>query len=89
MLESKDICKVVKELRNQLNLSQEALAAILEVSFTTVNRWENDKITPRGKAREAILALIEKSGLDLDSLKNAGDVIGAFNKRRRKSAIAE
>ena len=54
MLDIRDISKVVKELRNKLNLSQEELAARLGVSFATVNRWENEKIVPRGKARKAI-----------------------------------
>ena len=74
MLDSKDISRVVKELRSQLNLSQEELAAKLGVSFATVNRWENEKITPRGKAKEAIMKLIEESGLDQDALENAGDI---------------
>ncbi|MBU2056089.1 MAG: N-6 DNA methylase [Proteobacteria bacterium] len=84
MLDSKDISRVVKELRNQLNLSQEELAAKLGVSFATVNRWENEKITPRGKAREAILKLIEASDLDQKALENAGDIGGNHKKRRRK-----
>jgi type I restriction enzyme M protein len=84
MLDSKDISRVVKELRSRLNLSQEELAAKLGVSFATVNRWENEKITPRGKARDAILKLIEESGLDQDALENAGDVNGNHKKRRRK-----
>ncbi|MDD5154543.1 MAG: type I restriction-modification system subunit M N-terminal domain-containing protein, partial [Desulfovibrionales bacterium] len=85
MLDSKDISKVVKELRNRLNLSQEELAAKLNVSFATVNRWENEKISPRGKAREAILKLIEESGFDLES---AGD-IGINHKNRRRKLSKE
>ncbi|MEW6326415.1 MAG: N-6 DNA methylase [Thermodesulfobacteriota bacterium] len=85
MLDSKDISKVVKELRNRLNLSQEELAAKLNVSFATVNRWENEKISPRGKAREAILKLIEESGFDLEG---AGD-IGINHKNRRRKLSKE
>jgi len=81
MLDSKDISRIVKELRSKLNLSQEELAAKLKVSFATVNRWENEKISPRGKAREAILKLIEESGFDLES---AGDIGENHKNRRRK-----
>jgi len=84
MLDSKDIVRVVRELRGKLNLTQEELAARLGVSFATVNRWENEKITPRGKARDAILKLIEESGFDQDSLEDAGDIGGNHKKRRRK-----
>lgn len=64
MLDIRDISRVVRELRNRLNLSQEELAAKLGVSFATVNRWENEKIVPRGKALKAIQLLIDQSGLD-------------------------
>ena len=73
MLDTRDISKVVRELRGRLNLSQEELAAKLGVSFATINRWENEKIVPRGNARRAIQHLIEEAGLnqvDLDTFEN-------------------
>jgi len=81
MLDSKDISRIVKEIRSKLNLSQEELAAKLKVSFATVNRWENEKISPRGKAKEAILKLMEESGFDPGS---AGDTGENHKNRRRK-----
>jgi putative transcriptional regulator len=36
----------IKEIRRQLELSQEDLAHALGVSFATVNRWENGKTAP-------------------------------------------
>jgi DNA-binding transcriptional regulator YiaG len=36
----------VKELREQLHLTQEAMAETLGVSFATVNRWENGWTAP-------------------------------------------
>jgi putative transcriptional regulator len=36
----------IKEIRKQLELSQEDLAHALGVSFATVNRWENGKTAP-------------------------------------------
>lgn len=43
----------VKELRLQLDLSQEDLARELGVSYATINRWENNKSRPSklGKAQ--------------------------------------
>jgi transcriptional regulator with XRE-family HTH domain len=40
--------QAVKELREQLQLTQEVFASILGVSFATVNRWENGKTKPTG-----------------------------------------
>jgi len=36
----------VKQLRERLELTQEALAESLGVSFATVNRWENGRTEP-------------------------------------------
>jgi len=41
-----DIGVRVKELRERLSLTQEALAETLGVSFATVNRWENGWTAP-------------------------------------------
>lgn len=86
MLDIRDISKVVKELRNRLNLSQEELAARLGVSFATVNRWENEKIVPRGKARKAIQQLIEETGLDQSDLEVSENGSVPARKRRRKKS---
>ncbi len=44
--ESEKFSEHVKNVRNQLNLSQENLAHAIGVSFATVNRWENGKSMP-------------------------------------------
>lgn len=44
-------------LRTWLNLSQEALARLLGVSFASVNRWERGRGTPHGMVLEAYIAL--------------------------------
>jgi len=55
--------KAIIQLREKLGISQEELASRLGVAFTTVNRWENGRSAPRGKAKRAVLALIEQEGL--------------------------
>ena len=42
-----DFSKRCLEVRMKLNLSQEMLARKLNVSFATVNRWENGKSKPQ------------------------------------------
>lgn len=36
----------IYQARMQLNMSQEAMAKELGISFATVNRWENGKVKP-------------------------------------------
>jgi putative transcriptional regulator len=44
--QTKNFPAYIKEIRKQLELSQEDLAHALGVSFATVNRWENGKTAP-------------------------------------------
>lgn len=41
----------VKAVRHKLFLSQQAMAAKLNVAFTTVNRWERGRTEPNFKAQ--------------------------------------
>lgn len=42
----------VKYVREQLDLSQEKLAVLLDVSFATVNRWEKGRAMPSYATQE-------------------------------------
>lgn len=47
---------IIKSIREQLGITQEQLAHELNVSFSTINRWENGHRVPK---RLAIVCLIE------------------------------
>lgn len=40
-----DYSKILLKIRARMNLSQEALAERLNVSFATINRWENSSMS--------------------------------------------
>jgi transcriptional regulator with XRE-family HTH domain len=44
-------------IRRRLGLSQEQMARLLGVSFTSINRWEGGHSSPTGPARDLYLAL--------------------------------
>lgn len=50
------IDELLKDIRKELRLSQEDLARALNISFTTINRWENGRSLP---SRLAKMRLIE------------------------------
>jgi putative transcriptional regulator len=61
-----DYRELVREVRSQLDLSQEDLARELGVSFATVNRWENGRTTPSRLATaqiDAFCARMTRRGL--------------------------
>ena len=53
----------VKELRERLHLTQEAMAESLGVSFATVNRWENGWTAPSKLALRQIDLLCKEHHL--------------------------
>lgn len=38
--------EILKKVRTRLGLSQEDMAGEMDVSFATINRWENGKTAP-------------------------------------------
>lgn len=58
---------LIRNIRKQLGMSQEQLARALNVSFSTVNRWENGKAIPSPMAREALNDFCIKNGIDIEA----------------------
>ncbi len=50
-----DYPEIIKTIREQLNLSQEDLSKELDISFATVNRWENGKSIPSKMAKRLLI----------------------------------
>ncbi|HHV14021.1 MAG TPA: helix-turn-helix transcriptional regulator [Acholeplasmataceae bacterium] len=55
-----DYSKSIKLLREKMFISQKELADLLEVSFVSVNRWENGKFNPTIKAKRKLNDLFIK-----------------------------
>lgn len=48
------IDEILKRIREELGISQETLARDLNVSFATLNRWENKKAKPSRLAMDKL-----------------------------------
>ena len=53
----------IRALRDQLNLSQAVLAAVLNASLSTVRKWEGGEKHPSGPSSK-LLDLLERKGLE-------------------------
>ncbi|HEY5909002.1 MAG TPA: N-6 DNA methylase [Verrucomicrobiae bacterium] len=84
-----DIAATIRNLRSKLRLSQEELANRLNVSFATVNRWENGKAKPQGQARDAINKLLDEAGGDQLVLRGVDEAADDGEPRRRKRGTAK
>lgn len=58
------ISETIKAIRNELKMSQTDFAEAVHVSFSTVNRWENNKVIPNRMARALIIDFCEKNGVN-------------------------
>jgi len=58
------LSEIIKEIRKRTGDSQTALAAALNVSFATVNRWETGRNEPTPLAMDGLRTYCEKKGID-------------------------
>lgn len=49
----------IRELRQEMGLTQEEFARVVAVTFSTVNRWENGHAKPSKLARRALETLAD------------------------------
>ena len=56
----------VRFVREKLKISQEDLARALNVSFATINRWENSKTKPIKVAQAAFYSYCEKHAISFE-----------------------
>ena len=60
----------IKLTRQKAFLSQEAFAHELNVSVSTINRWENGKVKPNISAMKNLKSFCDKHDLCFDTLEN-------------------
>ncbi|MBD5452451.1 MAG: helix-turn-helix transcriptional regulator [Lachnospiraceae bacterium] len=58
----------IKKIRRKCFLSQEAFGRELDVSFSSINRWEGGKSRPNMSAMKKIKEFCEKHNLDFSVL---------------------
>lgn len=58
--------KLVKKVRETLIITQEELAVLLNVSFSSINRWETGKHEPTTKIKRKIVELCKANNIDLE-----------------------
>lgn len=68
-----DFCRIVKTVREKTGMSQEDLARALNVSFATINRWENGKTHPNRLTQLVFSDFCQKQGIDYRDLERYGE----------------
>ena len=68
-----DYKKLVKDLRDRMVLSQNELADLLGVSFSTVNRWETGKHLPTIKIKRKLINLCKENNINIDLYRGRDD----------------
>lgn len=66
---------IVKIARQKTGMSQEDLARALNVSFATINRWENGKTHPNKLTQAVFFDFCQKQGLDIENLKGVEESV--------------
>lgn len=55
----------VKQVRSDLHMSQKQLATALNVSFSTINRWENAHIVPSNLALKSFCEFCQDNFIEV------------------------
>ncbi|MDI3477273.1 MAG: putative transcriptional regulator [Thermoanaerobacterium sp.] len=55
---------LIKAIRMELNITQEQLARELNISFSTINRWENGHTSPSKLAKMRLLEFCSRKNVD-------------------------
>ena len=61
-----DFSEKIRLVRDRLCISQEILARDLNVSFATINRWENSKTKPNRMAQDVFYSYCVKNGISFN-----------------------
>ena len=62
-MKKKDVPKLIKELREKLDLTQEQFAQKVGVTFATINNWEKGNRKPHPFLLQRLLEMAEEAGL--------------------------
>lgn len=57
------ISEIIKAIRTELQMTQTDFAEAVHVSFSTVNRWENNKVVPNRMARALIIDFCKRNNV--------------------------
>ena len=68
-----NFAQIVKEIRTELDMSQEQLARELDVSFATINRWENGKNSPNMLTKKVFYEYCKEKKLNEKLIQNILD----------------
>lgn len=64
------VANTIKKLRQKIFLSQEEFAKELNVSVSTINRWETGKAKPNLTAMKKLKCFCNKNDLEFDDLES-------------------
>ena len=62
---TEDMSQYIRQIRQQLGMTQEEFAHALGITVGTVNRWENGRFRPSKLARATILEFARRHGVHL------------------------
>lgn len=70
------IDEILKTMRKELNISQETFARELNVSYATLNRWENNKAKPSRLAMKQLKEFSSRNNI-------SNEIIGQLEEMTR------
>ncbi|MEG0019738.1 MAG: helix-turn-helix transcriptional regulator [Oscillospiraceae bacterium] len=76
-----ELAYLLKQIRTSIGMTQVQIAKELNLSFSTINRWENGKAKPNRLASVTVLALAKEKGAPPQMVKELENVLFSQNMR--------
>lgn len=59
------LSEFIRDVRKKLSLTQQQLASALNVNFSTINRWENEKVIPSNLAQKTFFDFCQDNFIEI------------------------
>jgi len=66
-----DFSVAIKKARQECYMSQSEFADKIEVSFSTVNRWERGKAYPNYQTMKRLIAYLQERSVNVNDVENS------------------
>lgn len=67
---SASLSDVLRNIRRELYITQEQMARDLDISYSTLNRWENGHHVPSRLARKQLIEYSKQKGITAEIIKS-------------------
>ncbi|MEG0998700.1 MAG: helix-turn-helix transcriptional regulator [Clostridiales bacterium] len=84
-----ELYEILKKVREEIGMTQMEIATALHLSFSTINRWENQRAKPNPLASVTVFALAKEKGASEELLQDLEAALFHHKEKQEKGDACE